>query len=123
MNGDWGITFTLTKWAILFACPHRSNELDKYEEYIIRQFTGVEVSQHSRMLNLNQAIHLHESQSNHLLLMSFSSFSDLITNHLISLQGSNPCQNLNKCTKNVIDSDTPIFRCWEHGEVYDGTHA
>jgi len=46
MNEDWGIAFRHTKHAILFAYLHHSEELDKYEEYIIGQFAGVMVSQH-----------------------------------------------------------------------------
>ena len=88
MNGDWGTACMHTKWAILFAYPHCSNKLDEYEEYIIGQFARVEMSQHLRVLNLNRAIHLCESQSNHLPFMSFSSFSDLVTNHLISVKGT-----------------------------------
>jgi len=56
MNGDWGITFRCMKHAILFTYPHCSKELDKYKEYIIRQFARVVVSQHSRVLNLDRAI-------------------------------------------------------------------
>ena len=52
-NGDWGIAFRRAKRAILFAYPHRSDELNKYKEYIIGQFAGVEVSQYSRVLNLD----------------------------------------------------------------------
>jgi len=115
-NRDWGIAFTCTKRAIIFTYPHHSDKLNEYEEYIIGQFAGVEVSQHSQVLNLDRAIQMHESQSNHLLLTSFSSFSDLITNHLISPQGNQSHQNSNKRAKNAVNTDAPICRRWNTGK-------
>ena len=44
------------KHVILFTSPHRSEELDEYEEYIVGQFAGVVVSQHLRVLNLDHTI-------------------------------------------------------------------
>jgi len=98
------------KRVILFAYLHCSKELDEYKEYIVGQFAGTDPSQHSRILNLDRAICLHESQLNLLLLTSFNSYSDLITNHLISPQMNTGCQTSNKCAKNVVDLDAPICR-------------
>jgi len=56
MNGDWGIAFRKNKCVILFTYSHHSEELNEYEEYIVGQFSGVAVSQHLRVLNLNHVI-------------------------------------------------------------------
>jgi len=116
MNGDWGIAFRQMKHAILFTYSHHSEELNKYEEYIVGQFTGVVVSQHSRVLNLDWAIRLHESQSNH-LLTSFNAFSDLIMTHLINPQGSSSSQGVNKHAKGVADPNAPVCRHWNLGNA------
>jgi len=104
------------KHAILFTYLHCSKELDEYEEYIVRNFARVVVSQHSRVLNLGHAIRLHESQSNHLLLTSFNSFSDLITTHIINPQGGGSSQGANKCAKNIADPDAPVCKEWNLGK-------
>ena len=60
-NGDCGIAFRRVKQVILFAYPHHSEELDEYEEYIVGQFAGTDLSLHLRILNFDQAIRVCES--------------------------------------------------------------
>jgi len=59
-------------------------EFSKYEKFIVGQFVAFfDVTQHTRIILLNRAIHLQVTQSNDLALDHFEKFGDLITHHII----------------------------------------
>ena len=58
-HGEWAITFTITKAAILFAYPHHTREYIEYEKFIVGQFAAIlNISQHAHVITLNHAIRL-----------------------------------------------------------------
>jgi hypothetical protein len=117
-HGEWAIAFSRTRRAILFAYPHRADELEEYEWYVIGQFAAFsDVSQHYRILNLDRAIRLRVSQSNDLLLVSFSQFNNLVTHHLLGSAGPpRGGQGSAKRAKLAANGDVPICRRWNNGK-------
>ena len=81
-HGDWTIAFDIAKEAYLFAFPHRANEFQKYQRYILQQFAAKAASEHARVIALDKAIRKRVSERCNLMLCDTTEFSDLQTIHL-----------------------------------------
>ena len=55
-GGDWSIAWNRTVIAIVFAFPHRLQELTSYGEYIINLFSVTHSSIHNRVISFNKAV-------------------------------------------------------------------
>jgi len=81
-HGDWTIAFDMAKEAYLFAFPHRANEFQKHQRYILQQFASKATSEHARVIALDKAIRKRVSERRNLMLCDTAEFSDLQTIHL-----------------------------------------
>ncbi|KAF8589813.1 hypothetical protein K439DRAFT_1331586, partial [Ramaria rubella] len=83
-HGEWTIAFDALKRAVLYAYPHRVDELAQYERFIIGQFHAIHnVALHSRIIHLDQAIRGRVSRSN-TLFFTFDQFNDLVTEYILT---------------------------------------
>jgi len=83
---EWTIAYTSTKGAILFAYPHRAQELFEYKKYIIGLFAAAAAAVPAKnllVIQLNWAICLHIACSNNISFILYHRYNDLITHHLI----------------------------------------
>src|SRR6202522_375932 len=55
-GGDWSIAWNRTVRAIVFAFPHRLQELTSYGEYIINLFSVTHSSIHNRVISFDKAV-------------------------------------------------------------------
>jgi hypothetical protein len=72
----------MVKEAYLFAFPHRATKFQKYQHYILQQFTTKATSKHTRVITLDKAIHKWVSEQHNLMLCDTVEFTDLQTIHL-----------------------------------------
>lgn len=80
-HGDWITTFQTYRKAVLFAYPHRGQELDNYFEYISRQFAVVHPSQIARVINFDRAVRSFVARSNHLTFDDAPNLQSLYTQY------------------------------------------
>ncbi|KAF8580192.1 hypothetical protein K439DRAFT_1357684, partial [Ramaria rubella] len=96
-HGEWSITHAIMEHATLFAYPHRANELSDYKDFIIGLFTSMDdMSCHYRVINLNKAIRMRVSKSNAFSLITFKTFNNLVSRHIISNNTMAPCTGQSK---------------------------
>ncbi|KIM72503.1 hypothetical protein PILCRDRAFT_81817 [Piloderma croceum F 1598] len=80
-HGDWTIAWNSTSSAILCAFPHRAFELQQYSEYILQFFEAFPYS-HSKVINLNKAIHRYTREVKHIELSEVGRFWHLEARYL-----------------------------------------
>jgi hypothetical protein len=78
---DWTISWTSTSMAILCAFPHCAFELQQYSEYIL-QFFGALPYLHSKVINLDKAIHHYTGEVKHIELSEVGCFWHLKARYL-----------------------------------------
>jgi len=81
-HGHWTIAWGLYRTAVLFLYPERRNELERYSEYIVGQFTAIHAKEHYRVINFDKAVRRKHAQCNWSSLDDMAPFSDLYTEHL-----------------------------------------
>ena len=80
-HGDWTIAWNATASAILCAFPHCASELQRYAKYILQFFGAFPVS-HSKVINLDKAIHHYAGEVKHVELSEFGRFRHLEARYL-----------------------------------------
>jgi len=116
-HGDWTIAFDIAKEAYLFAFPHRANEFQKYQRYILQQFAAKAASKHARVIALDKAIRKRVSERRNLMLCDTTEFSDLQTIHL-DHYGAGPSVATTGSSSKSAGSGTKrteICRNWNEG--------
>jgi hypothetical protein len=83
--GDWSIAWNRTSRAILFAFPHRMQELAIYGEYIVNLFSVTHSSVHSRVIAFDKAVRKRVGSVRNLELSDFEKFADLKIAHMDSI--------------------------------------
>jgi len=112
--GEWTIAYARYTRAVLFVYPHRSRELEEYQEYMAGQFAAYpDVSDQYKIINFDKAICLRVGQSNDLLLTDYARFQDIISYHLINPKTSRPSEA--KRPKLSSNDETPICCRWNNG--------
>ena len=84
-GGDWSIAWNRTLRAIVFAFPHRRQELSIYGEYIVNLFAVTHPSMHSRVIAFNKAVRKRVGSVRNLELSDFEKFTDLKIAHMDSI--------------------------------------
>jgi hypothetical protein len=84
-GGDWSIAWNRAVRAILFAFPHRTQELASYGEYIINLFSVTHSSVHSRVIAFDKAVRKRVGSVRNLELWDFEKFADLKIAHMDSI--------------------------------------
>jgi hypothetical protein len=85
-RGDWSIAWNRTVRAIVFAFPHRLQELTSYGEYIINLFSVTHSSVHNRVIiSFNKAVRKRTGSIRNLELSNFEKFADLKIAHMDSI--------------------------------------
>jgi hypothetical protein len=74
---DWGVTFSLFEAAMLFAFPHRKDELNDYRTYIHQKFARNACKFHYRIISFDRAIRKRVSRRRDLQLSDIGAFADL----------------------------------------------
>jgi hypothetical protein len=74
---DWGVAFSLFEAAMLFAFPHRKDELNDYRTYIHQKFARNSSKFHSRIIAFDRAIRKRVSRRRDLQLSDIGAFADL----------------------------------------------
>jgi hypothetical protein len=80
-HGDWTIAWNSTSAAILCAFPHCTYELQQYSKYIL-QFFGALPHSHTKVINLNKAIHHYTREVKHIELSEVGRFRHLEAQYL-----------------------------------------
>ena len=83
--GDWTIAWNRTIRAIVFAFPHRLQELTIYGEYIVNLFSVTHSSVHSRVVAFDKAVRKRVGSVRNLELSDFEKFADLKIAHMDSI--------------------------------------
>ena len=83
--GDWTIAWNRTVRAIVFAFPHRMQELTSYGEYIVNLFSVTHPSIHNRVITFDKAVRKRVGNVRNLELSDFEKFSDLKIAHMDSI--------------------------------------
>ena len=84
-GGEWSIAWNRTVRAIVFAFPHRLQELTSYGEYIINLFSVTHPSVHGRVISFDKAVHKRVGSVRNLELSDFEKFADLKIAHMDSI--------------------------------------
>ena len=84
-GGDWSIAWNRTVRAIVFAFPHRLQELSIYGEYIINLFSVTHSTVHSRVITFDKAVRKRIGSVRNLELTDFEKFADLKIAHMDSI--------------------------------------
>ena len=79
-QSDWFLSWTKYKRGVVYLYPHRLTELQRYEDYMLGQFTA---APDSLIINLDKAIHSRVGRTNTLLLSAVENFSDLYTSQVL----------------------------------------
>ena len=83
--GDWTIAWNRTIRAVVFAFPHRLQELTNYGEYIVNLFSVTHSSVHSRVVAFDKAVRKRVGSVRNLELSDFEKFADLKIAHMDSI--------------------------------------
>ena len=83
--GDWTIAWNRTTRAIIFAFPHRMQELTSYGEYIVNLFSVTHSSVHNRIISFDKAVRKRVGSVRNLELWDFEKFLDLKIAHMDSI--------------------------------------
>jgi hypothetical protein len=81
---DWGVAFSLFEAAMLFAFPHRKDELNDYRTYIHQKFARNASKFHSRIIAFDRAIRKRVSRRRDLQLSDIGAFADLCDDYFSS---------------------------------------
>jgi hypothetical protein len=84
-GGDWAIAWNRTVRAIVFAFPHRHQELTSYGEYIISLFSVTHSTVHGRVIAFDRAVRKRVGSVRNLELSDFEKFADLKIAHMDSI--------------------------------------
>ncbi|TDL26833.1 hypothetical protein BD410DRAFT_685926, partial [Rickenella mellea] len=77
--GSWGLAYDSLMCATRLVFPERKNELQKYRDWIMRQFGATHPNFHYTVIGLDRAIRTRVSRSNDCLLTDTGRFLDLFT--------------------------------------------
>ena len=83
--GDWTIAWNRAIRAIIFAFPHRIQELTSYGEYIVNLFSVTHSSVHNRIITFDKAVRKRVGSVRNLELSDFEKFADLKIAHMDSI--------------------------------------
>lgn len=81
-SGEWTVAWHKYKRAVLYVYPHRSEELDTYEAYVIGLFGSYRQTLHPNIILLDRAIRHLAAECNSVLLSDPIRFSNLEKMHL-----------------------------------------
>ena len=84
-GGDWSIAWNRAVRAIVFAFPHRLQELTSYGEYIINLFSVTHATVHGRVIAFDRAVRKRVGSVRNLELLDFEKFADLKIAHMDSI--------------------------------------
>ena len=106
---DWVVAWRIVFKAICFIFPHRETELEEYNDYITSYFALMHLSAHTKVLNLNRAIHKHIRSVNNVSLNEFNKFHYLKTHHLQG-HGAGESGASSKEKSKQRDASDPMWR-------------
>ncbi|KAG2145155.1 hypothetical protein DEU56DRAFT_934379 [Suillus clintonianus] len=78
---DWHVAYSLFAAAMLFAFPHRQDEIFDYQNYIHQKFAKKQSGSHSKIIAFDRAVRKRVSRRRDLELSDFSQFTDLYESH------------------------------------------
>jgi hypothetical protein len=84
-GGDWSIAWNRAVRAVVFAFPHRMQELTSYGEYIVNLFAVTHPTVHSRVIAFDKAVRKRIGSVRNLELWDFEKFADLKIAHMDSI--------------------------------------
>lgn len=76
-HGQWIVAFTRYERAVVYAYPHRDDELRSYLHHIGDLFTHTAAAYHYRVINYDKAVRTRVGCSNQFLLTNISAYDDL----------------------------------------------
>ncbi|PIL32090.1 hypothetical protein GSI_06795 [Ganoderma sinense ZZ0214-1] len=86
--GDWVIAWQRTTAAVVYAFPHRKQELEAYHDHIFGFFGAIHSDYHYRILDYDRAVRKKVAAVHTLLLTDVHEFANLRTLHIDSIGAS-----------------------------------
>lgn len=115
-HGNWAVAWARYEKAVVYAYPHRLDELREYSEYISGLFTSVEHGQDWKVINFDKAVRQDVGKSNALSLTDFGRFNTHFSKFLVGsgsgTKGSSPAEGSSRAHKS---SSSEICRKYNEG--------
>ena len=116
-SGDWFIVWNMYSKVVMFAFPHRQNELQHYSQSILGLFAATSVEHHTNILLFDKAVRVRVGERRDLLLTDFPEYEDLRLFWLNPIGAGDPKQGREKgksAGKPDTKSEDPCDR-WNRG--------